>query len=362
MDYLKPKQYYVDRYDLHTIKECLDWYWKLRNGMDKHRDELKAKEPKTDFDHEVHKCCSYTVNVIKGERYRHKNETIQKWMDRDENTQNIYDNATPHAEVFCDKCNGKTTVIHKNLHDSYEDNPKVSFMFECAKCNKRQIFYNDGSAWDFQRDKCPKCDVELKTKYEQGKSKDISTITDYCSKCDYKKVDVTDFKKSKENRKIENEKDEALLKKYRDEFCLNDKNGPEYIRSMDRLVEFSKSLKAKEKKEKDPKFKKAMKLKKLKLNQLKELLSEKLKLEKYVDLQFGKPEIGKYVVIDFTVNDSDEKRIEYDSEKQLKKLITVTLIKTNWRLMSDGISYRLGILSGRLKAYESDEDLMMISK
>lgn len=34
-----------------------------------------------------------------------------------------------------------------------------------------------------------------------------------------------------------------------------------------------------------------------------------------------------------------------------------TLESTNWRLASDGISYRLGYLNGRLHAYENEEDL-----
>jgi len=41
----------------------------------------------------------------------------------------------------------------------------------------------------------------------------------------------------------------------------------------------------------------------------------------------------------------------------LQKLIDKALIDTNWRLMSDGVSYRLGYLSGRLRACESEEDL-----
>ena len=360
MQYIQPKQHYVDLYDLFTIKECLDWYWKLRKGMEQHRDQHKGKKPHEDFDHEVHKCCSYTVNFIKGEKYRKKNETIQKWMDRDEKTQKNYDNATPHAEVTCDKCGGKTTVIHKTMHDSYEDNPKVSFMFECIECNKRQIFYSDGSKWDFKRDRCPDCNTELKTKYDKDDTDDISTVTDYCPDCEYKKVDVTDFKASCKKREKEKSHNEYLLKEYREEFCLNDKNGPNYVSSLDRLIEFGKEMDERKKKEADPAFKKAKKLKKLKLNQLKELLTEKINNEKYVDLQFGKPDIGKYVIVDFTVNDSDDNRSEYDSEKQLKKLITKTLKSTNWRLMSDGINYRMGILSGRLKAFERDEDLIKI--
>jgi hypothetical protein len=30
---------------------------------------------------------------------------------------------------------------------------------------------------------------------------------------------------------------------------------------------------------------------------------------------------------------------------------------TNWRLMSDGISYRVGFLTGRFHGYEHEEDL-----
>jgi hypothetical protein len=44
----------------------------------------------------------------------------------------------------------------------------------------------------------------------------------------------------------------------------------------------------------------------------------------------------------------------------LKKLIKGVLEDTNWRLMSDGVQYRLGILTGRLKAYEREEDLTTI--
>lgn len=35
---------------------------------------------------------------------------------------------------------------------------------------------------------------------------------------------------------------------------------------------------------------------------------------------------------------------------------------TNWRLMTDGISYRTGILTGRLRAYETEEDLLRLVK
>lgn len=358
--YLEEEQAYIDRYDLHTIEECLEWYWSLRKGMEQHREELKTKEPDTDFDKEVHKCCSYTVNVIKINRYRHKKERISEWMEADRRRQEKIDNATPPNGVRCDKCHSPTKVIDKTLHDAYDDNMRVSFIFECLECQKRQIFYEDGSPWDFKRPKCKDCDVELKTKYEE-KGEKLTTIT-YCPKCSFREVDVIDSKK----RRIEREKEEArqrkLLDEYRSEFCLNDESGPKAVANLDGIVALSKKWKEQEKKEKDPVFQKAKKLKKLKLNQLKDLISKAIADNGYTDLEFSRPEMGKFVIVEFSATDSKDDREEYDSTHTIKKVIKSALENTNWRLMSDGIHYRLGIVSGRLKAYEREEDLMSLVK
>lgn len=67
--------------------------------------------------------------------------------------------------------------------------------------------------------------------------------------------------------------------------------------------------------------------------------------------------MGRDVFIGFNCLDSKSDREDYDSRKALEKLIKKTLEHTNWRLMSDGISYWLGYLNGRLRAYEREEDL-----
>ncbi len=53
--------------------------------------------------------------------------------------------------------------------------------------------------------------------------------------------------------------------------------------------------------------------------------------------------------------DSKPDRNDNDSRKTLKKLVDSALSDANWRLMSDGISYRLGYLNGRVKAYEGED-------
>ena len=67
--------------------------------------------------------------------------------------------------------------------------------------------------------------------------------------------------------------------------------------------------------------------------------------------------MGKDVFVGFNCLDGKSDRNDRDSEKTLKKTVEKALQDTNWRLMSDGISYRLGYLNGRLRAYEREEDL-----
>ena len=87
-----------------------------------------------------------------------------------------------------------------------------------------------------------------------------------------------------------------------------------------------------------------------------------LKKEEYINLDFSKPEIGREIIINFTVQDNKTDRGEYDSRIQIQRLIKRTLENTNWRLMSEGINYRLGILTGRLRGYENEEDLIKLIK
>ena len=75
-----------------------------------------------------------------------------------------------------------------------------------------------------------------------------------------------------------------------------------------------------------------------------------------------KPDIDKFVIVWFTIQDADSSRKERDSEYKLRGLIKKILVGTNWRLMTEGVSYRLGYLSGRLKGYEREEDLVLLIK
>lgn len=359
MQYLKDEQYYIDLYDRHTIEECLDWYFRIKNGLEEKRNELKDMTPEA-FDKDVHKAASYTTNVIKIQRFRRKADTIAEWMNRDKKAQDKFDNAIPPEEIFCEECFSRTKVASKYLLDSYEENSQVMFMFECIKCKKRQTLFEDGTDWVYEPPKCPECSSPLKHEYKRTK-KVVTTIYS-CPKCTYKNEDVHDFKKSDEKWKKKEARDKKLLEVYRKDFCLDDEEGKKAVLNLDSIMRFVDEMKEKEKKEKDPVYQKANSLKKLKIGQLKELLEKAMEDEGYKDLHFGKPEMGKNVIIDFTVNDVKDERGEYDSVSKLKKLIKSLLEDTTWRLMSEGVHYRLGILSGRLKAYETESDIVGLVK
>lgn len=358
MKYLHDHSYYDDLYDIHTIEQCLDWHNKMKSGMEKHRSEFVPESPHhTDFDREVLKVCIYTVYTLVVERYRHKKEVIDEWMQKDKTKQDVFDSAVPE-DPLCEKCGSLMQVIDKNLHDHLDKPAKVSFIYECLKCKHRIIKYADGSPWDYQRPTCPKCHGVLKDKYVE--KNEVMKIITSCTKCGYKSVDITDFKKLRLEREQEEIRQKQLLAKYRDEYCLNDANGPEAVRHIDDISRIVRSWEEKEKKEADPVYQKAKQLKTLKFNQLKELISKTVETDKYSDLQFQAPEMGRNVIVPFTITDYNSDRQEYDSKNDLKKLIVKTLEQTNWRLMSEGISYRLGILCGRLKAYENEEELMSL--
>lgn len=146
----------------------------------------------------------------------------------------------------------------------------------------------------------------------------------------------------------------------RQKFCLSEKEGGEYLLAKGRMEQLSNVLKEIEEKKKTNKV--LTKIKKLNIVELEKLLGPALEKDNYSKLDFSKPEIAKDVIVNFTVQDNKMGRGEYDSKIGLQRLIKKIFEETNWRLMSEGVNYRLGILSGRLRGYEREDDLLKLLK
>ncbi len=101
-------------------------------------------------------------------------------------------------------------------------------------------------------------------------------------------------------------------------------------------------------------------MKKPKIAELSAILNPVLEKTGYIEFGLDKPEIGKDVFVGFNCLDGKSDRADYDSRRTLEKLVKKSLEDTNWRLMSEGVSYRLGYLTGRLRAYEREDDLLRL--
>lgn len=355
--FLREEQYYIDIHDLHTIKQCLDYgrslYSKLPEVMkDPKLQDVAEEKRKNDWLRSI----NIVVHSIKVSRFKEKKTEIDEWMQRDRVKQERFDNAED-AELYCPKCNVLLEVFLKELYDRLDSDLKVLFFYKCPRCNYRTGQFDTGEEYESKPTLCSKCGSKVDVQIKIDEKKDTTTWIYKCTGCDYQEKSVDDHKKWEEEHKKREKRDKELLDRYRGEFCFTEKEGSEVVLHSEQIARLVDSWKEQDKKDKDPIYQKARSLKKLKVVEVNKLLREALEKEGYIELQFEKPDMGRFVSVPLVVQDSISDREEYDSRQKLKKLIDGVLEGSNWRLMSEGISYRVGYLSGRLRCYESEEDL-----
>ncbi|MBU4284844.1 hypothetical protein KKF60_03100 [Patescibacteria group bacterium] len=351
--YLKSTSYYSDLYDRLTIEECRRLEKRGISGDKISIETDKSKKDKIKKEFTVRVVVPTMLYFVKGERYSKKSQTIREWMERDKAKDKKLENAVTPIDIFCKKCGSEMTATLKDFH-GYElkGEERILFFFECPnECKPRRAVFEDGEEWKPKPHICEKCSSEVKTNDTRKEDRIITTYA--CKKCGHKGREILDLNSPKEKIDKNFERD-------RRRFCLSGEKGQEYIGSEMKLKHLMETIEGIKEKEKITKV--IAKIKKLSVAGLKKLLTPKSEKEGYSKWEFSKPEINRDVVVRFTVQDDKEDRQEYDSRSQLKKLLKQTLENTNWRLMNEGINYRLGILTGRLKGHENDEDLMKLIK
>ncbi len=355
--HLKQYSNYEDLYDLLTIEECLRHINYSKSQTPTQKSKSTTKKPKPALLELVGEISLY---YLKGERYRDREKTIQEWMEKDKEKDRLVESVQPPTNLHCQKCYSTLNFTDKHSHDIDSNHTRVILWYECSKCGKRATYFDNGEQYVSKQRPCKRCGSLMGRKY--SRKAEIITTIDKCPNCTYSEKDVWDMKKDDKEWKDKQRKDLILLTKYRQKYCLTPEEGQKYIDHKNNLERFSNTIAERERKEKDPAYQKAMQLKKIGVVELEKLLSEILEKEKYIKLTFDKPEIEKQVIIPFTVQEANTARKEYDSINKLQKLIKKILVDTNWRLMSEGVIYRLGYLSGRLKGYEREDDLMQLVK
>lgn len=365
MDYLKDKQHYIDRYDLDTIIECLRM---IDIHKQSYADCLKKIGTDKHSKAEMAKTANWVTNqhlfVVKANRYMAKDETIQKWMDQDQIKQEKYDTTPAPINIRCLDCKRLMSVKNKDL--GFSDDPmRVLFFFGCTSCKKRRGIYEDGKEF-ISKPLCPKCKSEIEMSVIKEDANKVIWKKS-CSSCGFNETEVDDFKKMRaehskfeaENKEKEN-REKKVLESYREEYCSEEK-GKEAYEYMEALKVADVVFDEEVKKYDSLAYQKVTQLKKLSVTDLQKQMENIFEKEKYINLSFGNPEINQHVVLSFNIQEGDTSRKQETSVSNLQKIIKDVLEGTNWRLMSEGISYRLGYMSGRLKGYEREEDFFELS-
>ena len=356
--HLKERKFYEDIYDKHTVESA-------RRGMGYYHDFYAEFEAKLEKDDKIDRPGNaFLLNVFYMEtvgnelvsRYNSREERIRSMMTDDEAKDDQIAAARLSEEPYCHHCDKQglritdKSLMHRGKTYKIGDPEEVLFMLECPHCKKNSAFWEDGTAWKPKPTLCPKCKSE--TTHTSTKTKKAIIFTYTCTSCKH-------IFKEKLDLATKEEKPDPDFDKDRIHFCLVDKEFRDYLMKMksdfEAMARLAKDIKEKE----DNKhiYDAVKDMKKPKIAELIPLLSEPLEKAGYIEFHLDKPEMGRDVYVGFSCLDSKSDRGDYDSRKTLKKLVETALVDTNWRLMSDGISYRLGYLNGRVKAYESEEDL-----
>lgn len=353
---LEERQEYEDRYDRTTVFIARLDMKAFLSFRDKWLEKMPEKE-ENKFRNSWHLNHFYMMMVGNKlvDRYNERGQAIQTMIAEDEAHDARLSAARLTSEPSCEHC-GKTgfRITEKEfMHRDGQDEDDVLFILHCGPCDKNTAVWEDGTLWERRHSKCSKCQSVMETK--SSRRREVITTTYTCPNCAYTYKDKLDLKHEdepldpnyEEDRRIYCLQDEAMRKEHQD---------AKY--RFDDLIRFAKEHKEKED---DKHIYDAMKeIKKPKIAELISLLQPVLEKAGYTDLSLDKPEMGKDVYVGFNCLDTKSDRNDYDSRKTLEKLVKKALADTNWRLMSDGVSYRLGYLNGRIRAYERKEDLKQL--
>lgn len=348
--HLKEKQYYIDRYDKMTVIDCR-WHENFNQNYPNTLTD-KSEEEKQMIASVGHAAWEIEKIFITLGWYDRKESTIQKWMHDDERRDRKLESARVPENIFCDECYSRMQYESKHLwdHDNIE---RVLFFFGCPKeCKKRKAIYDNGEIYLSKPHLCEKCRSETEISRENVNGDTIQT-TYTCHTCMHVEVDVFELISTQEVEDPKYEYD-------RTRFCLAGEDlhkAQEAKRNMESMKELVDSLK--EKQDKKDLYDAAAQIKKLTIPQIKEQIVTILEKEQYSNVTFEKPDLGRIVSLNFSVEELETTN-EHRSTLKLKKIMDRTLTDTNWRLMSEGVSYRLGVLYGRIRVYESDEDLVKL--
>lgn len=339
-NYLKDEPHYSDLYDRQTVEEC--------RALERRFAEAPAGTPADQ--HWQTLLVKVALYFLRGERYARKAETIMLWRENDRQRDRQLAQARPPRGIRCVTCFSDMVCEERDFSER-DGGDQVLFFFSCPKCDSRRAFYEDGTEYRRKKIPCSQCQSEANVEYQRAGG-EVSIITT-CPECG--KVEAESLAAEKPVTP------DANYATDRERFCMSEEEGREYDSCRVSAEMFQREQAERELHEKRQNlYDEIAKLKRLTVVELENLLIPALERERFVRLNLGSPAIKRDVQMPFCVQDVRSGRSDRDSVKDLERAIEEALDGTNWRLMSSGITYHLGILKGYLRGLETENDLLAL--
>lgn len=345
MMHLKERIEYEEQYDRLTVEYFRQIERVNEETIAKHSDSPeRLKAAKT--------AVAMGMYFRRGEQWERRDEVINEWMQRDR----IFDDCEaqePYDPVYCSVCDRQMIAGLGTLETDYEE-PRRSrklYFYDCVnKEHPRKAVFADGDEKTFPPQRCSQCQSTNITDERKQQSEEVVST---CQSCGHISRLSLELHKP--------ESSDPHFARDRKRYCMTDEEGKEYVegkRSLEQLkVMFDEQD---ERKRNQHLYDAITKIEKLTIFQMETKVRTTLEELGFADVRFEKAEAGRFVTTPFSFQETKTDRTTYDGEMAAKKALKSVLAPTNWRLMSDGLSSRLGQFEGRLKGYDSEEDLLAV--
>ncbi len=334
-----------DAYDRETVEMG-------RELERKYREEHKPDEFSKNIHYMLHEA---RIFYLAGERYRRKNEIIQRRKSILEGSDRRLDKARPSFQVLCLGCHRPMDMVEKMLKDDTKKE-RILFYFKCADCKQLRYFFDDEQEYQPDPPSCSKCQTSVDEKLRRDGNKLIWSYT--CRKCRYRGKYILDL--DEESNKA---KDDKNFLRDRAKYCPTKLEGDKYVEDAIRTESYERSENlAKGNTLLDEEVKK---IKILTVIQIEELLHPVFEKNGFIALTFEKPGIWRgSLTIDYSAQDysMDEKPWTWERRNKFKRALKDALGNTNWRVMNEDVDYMLGLLKGRIRGVTGEDDLRELAQ
>jgi hypothetical protein len=342
----QPNQQYIDNYDRETIKTLKLLEKELPSSFNLRSDYSSydlLNRSTVDQDPAVANFFSKAIS-----RATMREAAIQGVTEMHLREERLVKETPAPMNIYCNVCKREMLFDSHFFKSKLEE--QILFVFSCPAGHKpKKVVYPNGQEYQVKE---TKCDCGGRFKHSSIRKDNILTMIDTCSSCgkeEFLELDSTEV--------MDLPIDEDDRKKY----CLQFLCIPDFLHDL-LLFQNVAHIFDKEGEENDINKKYEVdKIKKINVPALEVMLKKEVETEGYTKFEFTKTDLSKFIIVTFLVNDTLD-RAHRESVKKLSKIISANLFPLNWRLISNSIEYRLGVLSGRIRAYETEIDLLELAK